>query len=176
MACLRFVGVLNAAVWLGAALFFSFVANEAFFGSDMEVLLGRSFPYFSGAIAHLLAKRYFAFQLVCAAIALAHLAAEWLYLGKYPQKSWLGLLVALALAVVAGGWWLEPKLQRLHDARYSLSARPAQRERASQSFRTWQTAARVVNLLSVAGLALYFWRMANPPDSTRFVRGVKFRS
>jgi hypothetical protein len=176
IACLRFVGILNIAVWLGATISFTFGVELAVFSSAMQALLGQSYPYFSGAIAQLIAKRYLTFQLGCAGVALIHVTAEWLYLGKYPQKLWLGLLLALCAAAWLGGYWLQPRLQRLHDLRYGLNTRPAQREAAARTFRTWQTAAHMLNLLSITGLAVYLWRVANPPDPTRFVSAVKFRS
>ena len=176
IACLRFVGILNVAIWLGASVFFAFAVGVAVFSSDMHALLGHSFPYFSRAIAHVIAKRYFALQLICAGMALVHVTAEWLYLGKYPEKLWLGLLLALCVAALLEGYWFEPRLQHWHDLRYGLNTRPVQREAAARAFQAWQTAANMANLLTIAGLALYLWRLANPPDSTRFLSAAKFRS
>jgi len=176
MAALRFLGMLNVAIWLGASVFALFGVGQAIASEELRMLLGPNYPYFSGAIAHLIAQRYYGLQLICAALAVAHVTAEWLYLGKYPQKFWLGLLLALGLAAALGALAVEPALHRWHDARYGLKTRPAQREAALHSFRAWQTAGRLVNLLSIAGLAVYLWRVANPPDSTRFVSAVKFRS
>jgi hypothetical protein len=81
------VGILNAAVWFGTAIFFSFGVGLAPFSQEMKNLLGQAnYPYFSGAIAQILIARYLNFQVVCAAVAALHLAAEWLYLGKRPYK------------------------------------------------------------------------------------------
>jgi hypothetical protein len=173
---LRSIGILNAAVWFGAALFFTFVGGPAIFSSDMRNLLGHNFPFFSGAIFEVLARRYFQLQVVCAIIALAHLAAEWLYLAKYPQKLSLALVLCLCLTCGVGGWWFQPKLHRLHALRYGLSTPSAPRLAAEHAFPAWQTGAHLVNFLTVAGLAVYLWRVANPPDPTRFVSAAKFRS
>jgi len=52
---LRIVGILNAAVWFGAAVFFTFGAGFAPFSAEMKRLLGsNNYPYFSGAIAQIL--------------------------------------------------------------------------------------------------------------------------
>src|SRR6266496_2641930 len=49
---LRFLGILNAGVWLGAAIFFTFGAGPALFSQETQNLLGpKNYPYFSGAIA-----------------------------------------------------------------------------------------------------------------------------
>jgi Domain of unknown function (DUF4149) len=174
---LKFVGILNAAVWFGAAVFFTFGTGRAPFSQEMKALLGpNNYPYFSGAIAQILITRYFHLQFVCSIIALLHLLAEWLYFGKSPQKLRFGLLLGLCSACLIGGFWLQPKLKTLHVTKYGVNTRPELREAASRSFRAWHGVSMGVNLLLVGGLALYLWRVANPADQTCFVSSVKFRS
>jgi hypothetical protein len=174
---LRFVGILNAAVWFGAAVFFTFWSGRAPFSSEMKALLGpQSYPYFSGAIAQILIARYFNLQFTCSIVAIVHLLAEWLYLGRFPQNTRLGLLLGLCLAVLLGGYWLQPKMKNLHGIKYAYNQPLSARESASRSFRAWHGVSMGVNILVVAGLAVYLWRVANPSDETRFVSAVKFRS
>lgn len=168
---------MNAAVWLGAAVYFTFWSGRVPFSPEMATLLGsNNYPYFSGAIAQLFVTRYFDLHYVCSAIALVHLLMEWLYLGRSPQRFQLGLIVGLCLAVLVGGCWLQPKMQRLHNLKYALNQRPQVREAAGRSFRAWQGVSMALNILLVAGLTVYLWRVANPSDATRFVSAVKFRS
>jgi hypothetical protein len=172
---LRFVGVLNAAVWFGAAIFFTFGTGLAPFSSEMRSLLGpNNFPYFSGAIAQILIARYFYFQVGCALVAVVHLLAEWLYLGKYPKKLQVALWIGLASTALIGGYWLQPKLKALHATKYGLNTRPEMRAAADRSFKVWHGVSQVANLLMVGGLAVYLWHAANPSDSTRFVSATKF--
>ena len=172
---LRFVGVLNAAVWLGASVFFTFAAGPAPFSAEMRSLLGPgNFPYFSGAIAQVLIARYFHLQVVCGVVAVAHLLAEWLYLGKPSRKLQGGLLIGVCAAALIGGYGLQPKLKALHATKYGINTRPEVREAADRSFRAWHGVSQVINLLAVAGLGTYLWRAANPSDPTRFVTSVKF--
>jgi hypothetical protein len=90
------VGILNAGVWFGGAVFFTFGAGLAPFSQEMKTLLGpNNYPYFSGAIAQILIARYFHFQLICGVIAVLHLLAEGLYLGKHPRKLQVALLIGL---------------------------------------------------------------------------------
>jgi len=169
------VGVLNAAVWFGGAIFFTFGAGLVPFSQEMQLLLGPgNYPYFSGAIAQILIARYFHFQSVCCVVAVLHLLAEWLYLGKFPRKLQAGLLIGLCSAALVGGYWLQPRLKALHATKYSLTTRPEMRAAADHSFRTWHGVSQVVNLLLVGGLAAYLWRAANPSDPTRFVSAAKF--
>ena len=172
---LRFVGILNGAVWFGSAIFFTFGAGLAPFSPEMKALLGpKNAPYFSGAIAQILIARYFSCQIVCAGVAVLHLLAEWLYLGKQPQKLQVGLLIGLASAALIGGYWLQPRMKALHTTKYGLNTRPEIREAADRSFRAWHGVAQVVNMLMVGGLTVYLWRVTNPSDPTRFVSAMKF--
>jgi hypothetical protein len=172
---LRFVGILNAAVWFGTAIFFSFGVGLVPFSQEMKSLLGQNnYPYFSGAIAQILLARYFDFQLACGVVAVVHLLAEWLYLGKPLRKFQVGLLVGLCSAALLGGYGLQPKLKALHATKYGMNHRPEIRLAADHSFRTWHAFSQVVNFLTVAGLTVYLWRAANPSDPTRFVSAFKF--
>jgi hypothetical protein len=176
---LRFVGIINAAIWFGAAVFFTFGAGPAVFSQDMENFLllkpPTTFRYVAGGIAQVLIARYFRLQLVCGIIALFHLLAERLYSGKSPQKFATGLLVALLSITLFGAYWIQPKLKQLHTTRYAVKSSPETREAAAQSFRAWHGASQALNLLMLGGLAIYLWRVANPPDSTRFLITPKFR-
>jgi hypothetical protein len=172
---LRFVGILNAAVWFGSAIFFSFGAGYVPFSQDMKNLLGPSnYPFFSGAIAQIFVASYFRFQLGCVVVAALHILAEWVYLGKYPQKLQLGLWIGLASVTLIGGYWLQPRLKNLHALKYGGNTRPAIRESANRSFKAWHGVSQVINLVALGGLALYLWRAANPSDQARFVSAVKF--
>jgi hypothetical protein len=174
---LRFVGLLNAAVWFGAAVFHAFIAGPAFASPEMrELLTAANYPFFSVAIAQIVAARYFQLQLVCSFLALFHLLAEWLYLGKVPQRFWQGLLLGLVAANLAGGFLLQPKLKNWHHLAFGLHTPAETQKSAARTFRTWQSTAEMVNFLMAGGLGVYLWRLANPPDPTRFVSASKFRT
>jgi len=176
IAFLRFVGIANAAVWLGAAVFFTVCAGPAVVSSDMQALLGpKYFPYFSGAVGQIVLARYFHFHLACATIALLHLLAERIYLGRAAHRLWLGLLAALFGFSLLGSVWLGPKLARLHRGQHVLNAAPAQREAAAKSYRLWHGVFQAVNVLMIGGVAVCLWRVANPPDELCFVGSTKFR-
>ena len=120
---LRLVGLLNSAVWLGAAAFYTFAIGPAASSQDVKDLLEpANYPYFSGAIAQVLIARYFRWQLACSAVAVLHVLAEWLYFGKIPHKLWLGLLAGLVSVNLLGGLWLEPRLSEWHTIRYAVNS------------------------------------------------------
>lgn len=167
---------MNAAVWFGAAIFFTFSMGSAPFSHEMQTLLGeKNFPYYSGAIAQIFIARYFRLQLVCGAVAVLHLLGEWVYLGRTPQKMRVGLLAGLVIAALLGEYSLQPKLKQLHAIKYTAKA-AQERETAASSFRAWHGFSQGINLLMMIGLGAYLWRLANPADPTRFVSAAKFRS
>src|SRR5581483_4812067 len=118
--------------------------------------------------------------LFCALIALLHTGAEWLYFGKYPQRFWLALIFVLFLGGIAQTYGLQPKLKANLLIQYSPATRAEERQAAASSFRGWHLLSTSVNVLLLAGLGVYLWRVSNPPDEMRFVGAShlpgKFRS
>jgi hypothetical protein len=173
---LRFAGLANAAVWLGSAVFYTLGVAPALVSQDMvRVLRPENFPFFSGAIVQVVLTRYFHLHLACAVAALLHLLIEWLYLGRAERSFWTWLLVALFGVSLTGSLWLSPKLRDLHRTQHLLKAAPGQRESAAESFRVWRGLFQGLNVMMIAGVAVYFWRAAHPPDELRFVGSAKIR-
>ena len=172
---LRFVGLMNAALWLGAVVFFSVAVWPAGF-SEMEQLLGSTnYPFFSAAFVHVVAERYFLFTGVLAVMALLHLLAEWLYMGRPGRQVSLALLGGLLALVLIGGIWLTPHLKNLHIKHYATNLSRVERESAGRSYRVWHAGLFVINAIMAAGLVVHVWRVANPSDATRFISSMKFR-
>jgi hypothetical protein len=168
---LRFLGLVNAAVWFGATFFFIFVADPATTASEtMRQLLGpKNFPYFSVAISQVIGTRFFGLFLVCALVAMLHMGAEWLYFGKYPRRFWLLLIFGLFLGGLAQTYGVQPKVKTLLVLQHSPSASQDQRDLAGRSVGVWRTLSTSLNVLLLGGLVVYLWRVANPPDEMRFV-------
>ena len=161
---LHAVGILNAAVWLGASIFFTFVAGPAFFSEDMLRLLGK--PH-AGAAAQVVIARYFLVQEVCALLALAHLVCEALYLGRPVWRWTLALLAGGLLLVCVGDYGFRPKLHSLHRAMYRPGTPVAVQQMAQRSFRVWHGVSQVLNLAVVGGVFGYFLLLALPPSNSR---------
>jgi hypothetical protein len=170
---LRFIGILIAAIWVGAAIFLALGVEPAIFSHDAQRYLDKSYGYLSGVLVGIIRTRFLYFSLVCGGLALIHLVAEWLSLGR-PLRGfsfWLAVaLVALALFNCA---WLQSHMTGFHETRYR-SATPALRRAAQESFEKWQTASHVADWVMLGGLVLYLWRIASQPDASRFVGPVKF--
>jgi hypothetical protein len=181
---LRFIGVMNAAVWLGGAVFFTFFAAPVFFKADLKRVLGEAQ---AGIVGMEVLWRYFLLTYVCGAIALLHQLAEWIYLGRVLQRLTLGLvLVAFGFGLV-GGLALEPHMHKLHQKMYSYqqtkqgffrddSSSPAQRVQAARTFRVWHGISMGLNLGALIALGIFAWRVTKPADDLRFIPAGKFRS
>ena len=162
---LRFVGVGNAAMWFGASIFFTFSVGPAFFSDKMIGLLSR--PY-AGAAAQIVIERYFLFHEFCGLIALVHLVAEWLYMGKPLQRLTLWLLLGIFALGLVGGHSLQPKLRVLHRTIYGPGSTPQQIEQAKQSFKIWHAVSQCLNLVVLGGVAVYLWRATTPGSGYRY--------
>lgn len=174
---LRLIGVFNGAIWLGGTFFFTAVVSSSVASREMVSLLQpRNFPYFSPAIHNILLSSFFQFSVVCALIALLHLAVEWLYLGR-PSSKKLPLLLTLGLLLygIMGGKLMQPHLKSLHTTRFSAKVTSEERESAARSFNRWRLLVLTGNCVMIVGLGFHFWKLTNPSDTPRFVSSVKFR-
>jgi hypothetical protein len=173
---LRFVGVINVAIWLGGAVFLTFAGRPALFSPEMQSLLeAKNFPYFSGAIAQVVLERYYNFHVVCGVIAFMHLLAEWLYFGRPGRKLSFSLLIGLFVLTLIQGNWVQARMKAYHTTRYAVNVPAPERDAAAASFRSWESVWHLFNLLMIAGLTAHLWRVAHPSDNLRFVSSVKFR-
>ena len=171
---LRFLGILVAAVWFGAALFFVLGAEPALFSDDTRSLLQKSHFYLSTLLAETVRTRFFYWSLACGAAAFLHLFIEWLYLGRAVSRVSLWLLAILLILVLASAMAVQPRLKHFHSQRV-LGATPAERQKADISFATWLRVSYGIDFLVIGGLAFHLWRMANPPDTLRFLAPTKLR-
>jgi hypothetical protein len=173
---LRCIGLLNAAIWFGAGIFFTFFVGPAIFSSDMQRLLESYFKSYSGLIAQMMIARYFKLSIVCGIVAIIHLLAEQFYFGRAPQKRWMSLLVGLLALSLLGGCILQPKMNAWHKLRYDAKTPPETRETATHSFQVWHGISQAANLVMLVGLGFYVVRVGNPGEPTRFIGSGKFRS
>jgi hypothetical protein len=169
---LRYLGLLNAAIWLGAAVAFTIAIGPAFFSDEMKAILHA--PY-NGAAAQIVIKRYFILLHFCGGIALLHLFLEKLYLGKAVERIALAVLLITISLGLLGGFWLQPKLRVLHLRKYDARSSMQLRGEADRSFKMWHGVSQTMNLFVIGGLLFYLWRVSNPPNASRFVSGNKFR-
>lgn len=167
------MGLLNAAVWLGAAVFCSTGLLVAMNSRAAIALIGTQyFTQVSGALTQIVFSRFYHLQILCAIVAGLHLVAEWLYLGRYPRRFWAGLLVALFVTSLVGSLWLNPKLTRLHRAQFVPNQPAAQVEIARRQFQVWEGVFQAVNVLMIGGIAVYFWRLTQVENEPRFIKSV----
>lgn len=181
---LRFFGIVNAAVWFGAALFFTFAVAPVFFLPATKQVLGEAQ---AGIVAMMVLDRYFTLHCACALVALLHQVAEWVYLGKAMLRSTMIVLLCLLGFGLLAQFWVQPRMQRWHEIKYAYSraeqgfvrndaVTPGQRARAARSFGLWHGVSQSVNLLMLGGVAFFLWRATHPVEPTRFLSARQFRS
>lgn len=167
---LRFVGVVNAAIWFGASIFV-LVGVPALFSAQLEEVLSK--PHV-GLAAQALLARFFILQYCCGAIALVHLVAEIFLLGRRPRPGTVGVLAMLITFSLVGGFWFQPRIHDLHFAKYSGAME--KREQAAKSLALWHGVAQSTNLLVVLGLITYLWRVTGSTETARFASFSKKRN
>ncbi len=168
-ALLRFLASLNAAVWLGSAVFLTVAVGPAFFSPEMLELMPRET---AGRAAQLVLGRYFLLVLVCGVVGLSLGVAE-LAVGRRRRLYLRAALLALLLGMgLIGGWILQPRLKELHRIRYATSTPDEDREKARRRFGQLHGASQLVNLLMVTGLLLHFRWTLNPGEAQTTLQGA----
>ena len=164
--------MINAAIWFGATFFASVILSPAFGSDPMLAILPQSH---AGRAMQIVFERFSVLQYWCGGIALAHLLTEWLYSGK-PLRPWTLYLVsgAVALAVV-GGFWIEPRVKKLHLDVYGVRSTPQQREQSRRSLVVWGDAFGVVQYLMVIGPFLHLLQVTAAGSAPRFPHAAKFK-
>lgn len=161
---LRYLAILNAAIWLGATVFFTLGAAPAIFGPDAAIFLPK--PY-RARIAELVIGRLFLVQQVCGAFALALLLVDCVRAGRWVRRVQLGVVGGMLLTALLAGYWLAPRMHRLQETRYSPQATPTQQESAARAFGAWHGFSQVLNLAVLAGLLIHLWAVSRPPEAPK---------
>jgi hypothetical protein len=156
---LRFVGVINAAIWLGSAVFVT-IGLPVVFSKEVAVYVQR--PQV-GIVAENILARYTVVQYWCAGIALVHLFAEHFLLGRNLARKTLLLLFVLLGVALLNGLWVQPKMRDLHKIKYWGTVDTARAE-ADKNFRRLHGVSQPVNLLVVAALVIYVWNVSRSPS------------
>jgi hypothetical protein len=167
---LRLAGLGTAAVWLGGTVLFVLAMDPLFGHAEVLRLLG---PLHAGETGVLAAQRFYLFQVICASVGLIHALAEWLYSGRPLDKRLLFLLFALLILGSVGRLYIVPKIRALNVQAYLGPNRQIQvrvltpeQRRAEHSLAFWQGMSVVMNVVSLAGITLYFLQEASPPNGT----------
>lgn len=164
---LRSIGIINAAIWFGGGVFFAAGILPAVFSSDLHTLFHEGAnPYYTGAVALVLFRHYFALQYICGAIAILHLLAEKFYSGRSAPRWTMILVVVLFTFGLIGGLWFQPHMEHLRQMRYTAPSVEL-REQARHSFGLWHGLSESINLLLLAGLLAHLLRVTRQASPGR---------
>lgn len=166
---LRFVGIVNAAIWFGASIFFAIGILPGVFSQEVHHLFNENpaNPYYSGGVAQVLFERFFGLQCLCGMVALLHLFAEKLYLGRNLSRLGTSLVIVLFCFGLIGNFWLQPHMKGLRQTRY-FGATQEQREQSRRWFGIWHGLSEAANLFVMAGLLVHLVRVSRPPETARY--------
>lgn len=162
-SALRFVGVLNAAIWLGATVFFTVGAGPAIFSDEMAAFTHASHR---ARIAEILIARLFVLQQVCGLIALALLLVEFVRAGRLIRRLPLAVVSGLFVVSLVSGFWLVPKMHSLQRVRYSAVSTPQQQAAAARTFNALHGLSQTMNLFVIAGLLFHLAQVTRLPQDT----------
>ncbi|EEF59855.1 hypothetical protein Cflav_PD2862 [Pedosphaera parvula Ellin514] len=169
------MGVVNAAIWFGAAIFFTAVIGPAVFSQETHKLFGETaFPYYAGGIAMIMIRRYFLLQIICAAVALLHFLLEKISFQRKLTRFTLILLLSLFGLGLIGRFGFYPKMEALRQTMY-FGQTAEQKEKARSTFGAWHGFSQVVNLVMIGGLFIYLIQLNKPVESVRYGGVTKFR-
>mgnify|MGYP006101175489 FL=1 len=167
---LRFMGLFNAAVWVGGSVFFSFLAAPVFFTPEVTAFAPKPA---NGLIAQAVLGRYFMLHIICGTIASLHLLIEWLYNGGgFPKRAIAIVCVLLGLALF-GGKFISPKLTVWHQQKHQVQLKSDGGltmikleadvvQNAERKFAVWHGVSQIVNLAMVTLLIWRFWHLTHP--------------
>lgn len=163
---LRLAGLATAAVWLGGTVFFLLALDPLFGRADFLRLLG---PLHAGETAVLAEGRFALFQVVCAILAVLHALTEWLYSGRPLDRRLLFLLVTLLALGSIDRLHLVTKRRALNmqaflgpNRRILRQAETPQQRQAERSLSIWHGVTVVINIISLAGVSVYFLQQTSP--------------
>jgi hypothetical protein len=170
---LRFIAVMNAAVWLGSSVFLAAGVAPAFMSTDMQAIIPRAH---GEAAYHVVATHLYLVQAVCATIAIVVLFMEWLYSGKPVPRGVLAIVLAAGFLAALGGFGVQKKVRQLHFEQHHVKSTPAQRAIAAHSFGVWNRVSQGMQIAITLAVAIYLWRLVSPSNGTsRFSTTHKFR-
>ena len=167
---LRFVGIVNAAIWFGGGLIFTLIILPGVFSQDVHTLFGEEekYKYYAGGVAMVLFGRFFVLQYICGVIALLHLFAEKLYLGRAISALSLAIVVGALFISLIGGGVVQPHLRDFRQTMYSLKASADEKAFATHSFGVWHGLSEAANLFMLAGLLAHLMRVSRPEEPGRY--------
>lgn len=156
---------MNAAVWFGAAVFFTFLVWPLLASGYFKSIVADERMTFVWLET---LDRFFLLSSYCGAIALFHQAVEWLYTGKAVKRVMLSVTVTLFLLSLFGYYVLEPKMQRHHFAQVTVDVAPDAAKASAKAFGILRGMTHASTFALLGGIGFYLWRLSAPQPGPRF--------
>lgn len=170
---LRFVGVMNAAVWLGASLYHLLAVGPFFSTAAARWVLGE--PQATGA-GLMLWHRLYTLQYLCVGVAWAHLLTEWVYLGRGPSRFQGWMLSLMLTLTLAGDLELRHGVEPAHWTRLNAKANAEEKARAQRNYPLWSALWMSTQAGLTLAVILFSSRTLMATPGPRFMTQGKFRT
>jgi len=118
-------------------------------------------------VAMVLFKRFFMLQYFCGAVAILHLLAEKLYLGRALPRFGTTLVIVLLAFGLLGGLWLQPHMEGLRHTKY-FGQTQQQKEQAGHAFGIWHGLSEFANFVVLGGLLVHLVRVSRSAGPGRY--------
>ncbi len=170
---LRFVGVMNAAVWLGGSAFHLLAVAPFFATPAVRWVLGDVHATGAGLM---LWQRFYVLQYTCLTVSFLHHIAEWVYIGRPISRATGWMLGTLLVLALLGNLELDRAVVPAHWARGNPRATPEDRARAERGYPLWSTLWLSTNGALGLVVLVFSWRVLTASHGPRFVTQTKFRT
>jgi hypothetical protein len=101
-------------------------------------------------------------------VALLHLFAEKLYLGRILPRVGTGIVLGALVIALVGGLGVQPRLKAFRQTMYSAKATPEEKARATRSFNLWHGGSEAANLVVLCGLLAHLLRVSRREEPGRY--------
>lgn len=164
---------MNAAVWLGGSLYHLLAVAPAFSSAGITWLIG---DFYSGGVGLLVWQRFYALHYLCIGVALLHLVAEWVYLGRGISRL-NGVTLCLLLSLtLAGNYQLDRVVAPAYFNRSNPKVASTERARAERVYPLWRMVWNTTNLALELGILFFTVRTLTIIQGPRFTTQTKFRT
>jgi hypothetical protein len=170
---LRVVGLMNAAVWLGGSLYHLLAVGPFFSSAGIKWLIG---DFYAGGVGLMAWQRFYALSYLCISVALLHLVAEWVYLGRGISRFNGGLLCLLLTFTLLGNYQMDKVVAPAYYNRTSQKVSAEERARAERTYPLWSTIWNTSTVLLELGILIFSIRTLTVVQGPRFTTQTKFRT
>ncbi|MDG1892153.1 MAG: hypothetical protein P8L18_12655 [Verrucomicrobiota bacterium] len=169
---LRIIGIVNAALWFGSALFYIGCVRAEFQSDAMLKLLP---PPFAEAAMHLILSGYLSLLLICSVIAVLQLWAEQWYTGRPVFRIRISMLLFMVFLAALLKFGIFPAMKNQHLRAYQPSAIAADAKEGMRTYRRLKIGFHCLHLFHIFGALSHVWYVSQSKSGYKLLGMHQFR-